>query len=311
MSKQLEFRPAAKEPLRPKVLLYGDKGTTKTLTTLRVAKLTGGRLALIDTEHGSDTFAKDFGFDVIRTDDPVEVEGQVDGLLEDPRDFTTFSIDPITQVHDRLVGMADAELRAKRFNQGRKPGLFEPVLEFGTHSRIGHLSKILQAKIRRLDLAVIVTAHLATAYRTEQRGPKTHLVETGSKPEGHKSLGYWYDLVIKLERFGTRIVGRVEKARGMPIAIGDTIEEFDAAKLVALFPEGAFTRRAVARPVVTDEVRERIEELIEELELEPYRVSQALTRYGASSVDLLGRDDGERVVTNLTTALEARRKAKR
>ncbi len=297
---QLEFQPAAEQPLRPKVLLYGDKGSTKTLTTLAVARATGAKLALVDAEHGSDTFASSFAFDVVHTDDPVEVEGQVDKLLSDPGAYTMFGVDPLSTVHDRLLEMADRELRAKRSSGGgRKPGLFESVLEFGTHSRIGAISKILQAKMRRLDLAVIATAHLATEYKSSRRGHSVVLEAVGSKPEGHKSLAYWYDLVLRLERIGTNIVARVEKARGMPIEIGASIEEFDPTKLVALFPDGVWTRKAIARPVVNDKQREEIEALIELAGLQPYQVSQALTRYGASSVDLLGAEHAPTVITNL------------
>ena len=292
----LQFQPGARAQIvRPKVLLYGDIGTGKTRTILRLAQLTSSRLALIDTEHGVDTYRSEFGafFQDVQTTDPGQVEAVVDGLLAKPSNFSLFAIDPISNVHDQMLANADAELRRRRGSgKGRSVDHFEAAVDVGTHQRIGMLSKTLQRKIRLLDMATIVTSHEKVDYQ-QGGGAGASLRAVGVKPEGHKSLDRLFDLVLRLRVYGQRRVATVDKARGVNIKTGATIEDFSAQHLVGLFPPGSWAGKAEATPLVSADQARELHELIQRAGLAAWQVTKALLKRGADTVELLGQEHFE------------------
>ena len=59
------FKPAVKHEAKARIALVGPSGSGKTFTALRIATGLGGRIAVIDTEHGSASkYADLFTFDV-------------------------------------------------------------------------------------------------------------------------------------------------------------------------------------------------------------------------------------------------------
>lgn len=63
------FTKATKQQSRARIALIGPSGSGKTMTALRIARGMGGRVALIDTEHGSASkYADMFDFDVLCLD---------------------------------------------------------------------------------------------------------------------------------------------------------------------------------------------------------------------------------------------------
>lgn len=67
------FRPAVKEQAKLRLAIAGPSGSGKTFTSLRVAQAlaNGGRVAVVDTEHGSASkYADLFDFDVLEMDAP-------------------------------------------------------------------------------------------------------------------------------------------------------------------------------------------------------------------------------------------------
>lgn len=61
------LKPAQNEQGFLKVGIYGGPGSGKTLTALMVAFHIGKKVAIIDTERGSDFYKKEFPFDVVHT----------------------------------------------------------------------------------------------------------------------------------------------------------------------------------------------------------------------------------------------------
>ena len=68
------WKVAKKNNKRFKILLIGDTGTFKTRTSLRLANRTDGEsaLAVVDTESGTDHYADEFNFLVLKSPDPEE-----------------------------------------------------------------------------------------------------------------------------------------------------------------------------------------------------------------------------------------------
>ncbi len=65
----LTFKKATKTQARLRLALIGPSGTGKTYSSLAIGTGLGGRVAVIDTEHGSASkYASDFSFDVLELD---------------------------------------------------------------------------------------------------------------------------------------------------------------------------------------------------------------------------------------------------
>lgn len=290
-------------PWRPRILVYGESGAGKTTLGLDIAKLTGAKTLVIDTEHGTDTYGKDFDFDVIHADSPEEIEAQIDYYAERPEGYTLLIIDPISCVHAALEAQADDELRPKK---GPAAGKFGAVFDPGVRAQIKRINRRLPAKLRKLDMAQIVTARAKPNWKVTT-GPtgKIQMERIGSTWEGDNSLDYEFDIILELLVYGVgehaNRVAVVRKARGMKLP--DKIEEFSATKLLDMLPRSGFVRVSDPHPMVTEEQARRIHDLVAALRLEPGALTRALNRWGATMIEDLPRSSAEQIIATL----EARR----
>ena len=63
---ELQFKKTFKSQAKVRIALAGPAGSGTTLTALNLAQAFGGRMALIDTEHGSASkYADSFDFDAL------------------------------------------------------------------------------------------------------------------------------------------------------------------------------------------------------------------------------------------------------
>ena len=110
----IPFRKAKAEQAALKIGMYGPPGSGKTFTALLIAeglaKLTGKRIAYIDTEHGTDFYCKavpsrrvhpeEFDFDAIYTRSITEVENAVKELTAD---YSVVVVDSITHIWESAI----------------------------------------------------------------------------------------------------------------------------------------------------------------------------------------------------------------
>jgi hypothetical protein len=110
----IPFRKAKAEQAALKIGMYGPPGSGKTFTALLIAeglaKLTGKRIAYIDTEHGTDFYCKavpsrrvhpeEFDFDAIYTRSITEVENAVKELTPD---YSVIVVDSITHIWESAI----------------------------------------------------------------------------------------------------------------------------------------------------------------------------------------------------------------
>ena len=70
------FTKAERKKAKLRLGLTGASGSGKTYSALQIAKGMGGRIALIDTEHGSASlYSNDFDFDTLELDAPIQSLG--------------------------------------------------------------------------------------------------------------------------------------------------------------------------------------------------------------------------------------------
>lgn len=279
-------------PHRPSIMVYGSAGAGKTRLHLEIAKLTGARALVIDTEHGTDPYRKHYDFDVIHTDSPPEIEAQVDYYLERPEGYTMLVVDPISCVHAALENMADDELRPKR--KADEVGRFGSVIDPAAKNILKRIARILPAKLHKLDMAKIVTARAKPVWQDWKR--------VGETWEGDNSLEYEFDLVLELKVVGVNRIATVKKARGLQMP--RTIDDFTAAKLLEFLPAEGFSGESTPNPLVTDEQAEEIRRLLPLANLDPAVWSQALTQYGATCIEDMPRAAAGPVIARLRAKVE-------
>lgn len=303
MGRTLVPETPAETAWRPRMLVFSESGAGKTVLGLQLAKLTGARALIIDTERGTLTYAPEYGrhYKVIHTDSPQEIEAQVDYYAADPGPFTFLIIDPISCVHAAIENQADDELRPKKKNAGQ----FSSVFDTGTKKIIKRVNRVLPAKLRKLDMAQLVTARAKPTWKvhTDGNGRMTGMERTENTWEGDDSLEYEFDIVLELLAYGTNRVAVVKKSRGLRLPA--KIEEFNAAKLLQLLVQArpdaaaAFTRGSVAHPMVTEEQAARIRALVEALNLPAGALTQSLSRWGATMIEDLPRSSAEQIIATL------------
>ncbi len=270
---------------RPNILIFGASGTGKTKTWLDLVKLTGARALVFDTHHGTDAWAASYptGWEVVHSSSPEELDDQIDHYCARPGNFSMFVVDDISVVHVEQQDIADDELRPLKQMRDRTVGKFGAVLDPGARAQVSRMNRVALNKLTHLDMARVVVARCTPKYRPRTDGK--FFEQDGWTFSGDKEMPYSFDMVMHLETYGQRRVAVIEKARGMP-TFPATIEEFDAAKLLAQLPCGraGFTDPAKPEPLISAEQVAELRSVFAEAALEPGRQSRALNHFGATSI---------------------------
>ena len=92
------FKKATKKGCKLRLALFGVSGGGKTYSALRLATGLGGKIALIDTEHGSASkYADRFEFDVCDCDKPTI--SNILMIVEQAKDFIkTYTFERLNEV---------------------------------------------------------------------------------------------------------------------------------------------------------------------------------------------------------------------
>lgn len=178
------LKPAEEKAQRLKMYVFGDTGTGKTITALYFPKV-----AIVDTEKGTDHYGAFFKFDVIQTADPTKVNQVIDELLEDPAGHKTFVVDPFTSLYDSIV---DKRLKQQRLRLGNSSYTLQPL----DYKYIKGELKSLVSKMLSLDMNIICTAPSKVLYSGEK---EEFMKVLGTDADGPKQLPYMFDVVLELK----------------------------------------------------------------------------------------------------------------
>lgn len=199
-----QFTKAIKFDARGRVALVGPPGSGKSYTMLRLARaLAGpkGRIAAVDTEHGSlSKYADLFDFDVIELDSysPENFMGALDAAEKARYDvFCGDSLSHFWMGKDGALEFVDAAAKRARND-------FEGWKQFRPHER---------AMVDRMVASpchVIVTMRTKTEYLDEvdERTGKKKRVKVGLQPVQREGLEYEFDLVGYMDETNTFVVDK-------------------------------------------------------------------------------------------------------
>lgn len=238
----LSFTKAVKTKAKLRMAIYGPSGSGKTWTSLTLATglAAGGKIALIDSEHGSASkYADKFNFDTLELSD-FNPQNYIDAIsAAEGAGYAVLVIDSLSHAWAGKGGALElVDKAARKSASGNSYVAWKDI----TPLQNNMVDKILSA-----NLHVIVTMRSKTEYSQEKddRG-KTVIKKIGVEPIQRKEMEYEMDIVGVMDLSNTLII---EKSR-LPELSGAIIDKPGAKlaeRLAALLGEGE------TAPVQTDQ----------------------------------------------------------
>ncbi len=276
----------------PKIMLWGQEGTRKTITCLYVMKALGLRMVGIDADGGLGAYhAQDWpSWKNLPIEDPGTCIKIIRELLTDPGDYRLCVIDPMSVVWKRTQHEADAYERARKDIDQE----YAIALHRGSWGPIKRLMFQLANDARRLGMSLIVTCREAVNYKNG--------VPAGVKPDCENALPYEFDVVVRLIQTDVEVnpqaVVLKDRWNRLPRVINGQAPDdnfFLGRALVEAYSE-FFGQAAVANPRASREQVVKLLELQQHLGLDPARIFQRLREaFGVADYAELTPDQAESV----------------
>lgn len=206
----------------------GPAGAGKTYSALAVATalVPGGRVALLDTEHGSAAkYADIFTFDTAVLEPPFHPDRYAEAIADAPRaGYDVLILDSMSHAWTGEGGMLDIVNKIARASyQGNTFAAWKD----GTPIQNRLIEAILKANIH-----IIATMRSKTEYALtkDEKTGKSKPEKVGTAPIQRDGFEYEYDIIIDL---GIDNVGVVNKTR-CPALTGEVIQKPGAALAATL-----------------------------------------------------------------------------
>ena len=200
------FNKAVKTESKLRMAIAGPSGSGKTYTALAVATalIPGGRIAVIDTEHGSAAkYADLFAFDVAHAAPPYHPDGLVKLVTFAANNgYDVVIVDSVSHYWSGAGGVLDLKEEAER--RMRNPNSYTAWKD---------VTPIHQ---RMVDTLVAIPAHIIVTMRSKQeyilveRNGKQVPQKVGMAPVQRDGFEYEFDVMLDMD---IENVGRVMKTR--------------------------------------------------------------------------------------------------
>lgn len=187
-----QFKPAVKHEAKARIALVGPSGSGKTFTALRIAKGLGGKVAVIDTEHGSASkYADLFAFDVANLD-TFAPKAYVEAITAAAAaGYDVLVIDSLSHEWMGPGGALEMVDAASARAKGNSYVAWRDVTP--------QHNKLIDAIIRS-GCHIIATMRSKTEYVLEQQGNgKTTPRKVGMAPVQREGMDYEFDVVGELD----------------------------------------------------------------------------------------------------------------
>jgi len=258
---------------RLKLFLYGPSGVGKTIAAIMFP-----RAYILDTEKGADYYGemiKQSGSVIFQSNDYNEIKRELETLLTEDHSYKTLIIDPITIIYQTIQDfwMKRFKQDAVEKNKGGNADLNDPGMRFWGKVKSDY--KALQRLILKLDMNVIVTAHLKDVYGN-------NFNKIGVAPDSMRGDDYFFDLVFRMEKRGKDRYAITEKERA-EIGKNKFPEEFIWTYENFKKFYGAETLERKAKPVAmaTKEQIVQITGLLETVKVEQDWIDKIMTKADA------------------------------
>lgn len=197
------FQKAVKHEAKLRLALVGPPGAGKTYTALTVAKFIGGKVAVVDTEHGSASkYADDFDFDTCPLAAPYNPQRFLEAIRAAAQaGYTTVILDSLTHAWSGTGGLLEmVDQEAARKHRGNS---FQAWGTLGTPMQNAFIDGMLAAPIH-----VVATMRSKTEYVVEkdERTGKSAPRKVGLAPQQRDGFEYEFDVVGHLDNDNTLII---------------------------------------------------------------------------------------------------------
>ena len=237
------FQPAVKTESKLRMAIAGPSGSGKTYTALSVAAalVPGGKVAVIDTEHGSAAkYADLFAFDVAAAAPPYHPDGLVKLVtFAAANGYDVIIVDSTSHYWNGAGGILDIKEDIER--KMRNPNSYTSWKD---------VTPIHQ---RMVDTLVGVNAHVIVTMRSKQdyvlveKNGKQVPQKVGMAPVQRDGFEYEFDVMLDMD---IKNVGHVSKTRCPALTDMDFVKPgADLAAILREWLTGAAPEQA-ARPVV-------------------------------------------------------------
>jgi hypothetical protein len=187
------FMKAERTQLYLRAALFGASGSGKSYSALRIAKgiagKTGGRVAVIDTEHGSvSRYADKFDFDVDNLTNK-DIDSYIDSMREAVRaGYKVLIIDSLTHAWDELLMEVDRIREANKNNSMQAWAKITPKQ-----------NRFIQFLIS-LPCHVIVTMRSKTEWFIGERNGRKVVEKVGLAPRQRDGIEYEFDFLLEIDQ---------------------------------------------------------------------------------------------------------------
>lgn len=198
----ITFTPATKKQAKARIALEGPSGSGKTYSALRIATGLGGRIAVLDTEHGSASkYADEFRFDTLALTayDPRTL---IDALAAaGSAGYDVFIVDSLSHFWMGVDGMLEQVDRAAKRSAGGNT--------FGGWKDVSPIER------RMIDAMLAYPGHLIVTMRTKtewvieenDRGRKVPR-KVGMKAVQRDGIEYEFDVVGDLNQDNELVISK-------------------------------------------------------------------------------------------------------
>ncbi len=226
----MQFKKATKALSTILCVIFGPSGAGKSFTMLRIAMGIGGKIAAIDTEHGSlSKYADRFSFDVLELRDDQSIEAYIEAIAEAAKaGYEILIIDSLSHAWQELLEEVDRLAKMKyrgnsfaAWSEGtpKQRRLIKAILSFPGH--------------------ILATIRSKTEWGVEESGNgKKTPTRVGLAPEQGKGIEYEFDLLLEISQDHICRVIKDRTGKFQDKLIDKPGEDF-GRQLIAWLSEGA------------------------------------------------------------------------
>ena len=292
MSTKLKAKdPAATEPRKPQIVIYGPPGVGKTWFSLSFT----GPVYYIDTEGGAsrahymDRLKAGGGAYLGPEDGSNDFEtiiGQVKALATEKHDFKTVVIDSITKPFISAIASEGERLGEKNaFGADKKPAI--------------QSMRRLIAAVHRLDMAVIFVAHEKADWG-EVNGQRT---EIGKAADVYDKLIYEMDLALQIVKRGPARTALVKKSRLLGFPEGESFT-LDFTTFAERYGRDVIERAPTQIVLATAQQVAEINRLTNLLKTDAATIEKWLDKANAENFAELNTSQASKIIDHLNKQLQ-------
>lgn len=187
------FRKAERKKAKLRLGILGPAGSGKTYSSLLIAQGLGGKIALIDTEHGSgELYSNLMDYDVATLEPPFSPDKYVQFIREAEKSYDILIIDSLTHAWSGEGGVLDMHDRAASATRN----------SFTAWREVTPQHNSLVEAVLQSNLHIIATMRTKTAYEVTNENGKTKVAKVGLAPIQRDGMEYEFTAVFDMSLEG-------------------------------------------------------------------------------------------------------------